>query len=218
MDAPIVSDPVAPGRVCYPCDYGVQLCTDWETQVGIRTEFGLEREIEKFLKSVEKRAYRFAELSLRDRDDALDVVQDSMMQLVRAYADRPGTEWAPLFYQILRNRIRDTQRRRRTRNRWVAWWIGGARGDDEEPDPIDTAVSTDRSPDETLAQGQFIQALSAAVHTLSERQREVFLLRSLEGFDVAATARVIGCSEGSVKTHYFRALTQLREALGEHQI
>jgi RNA polymerase sigma-70 factor (ECF subfamily) len=177
----------------------------------------VEREIEVFLKSVEKRAFRIAELSLRNPDDALDVVQDTMLQLVRHYSSRPAAEWPPLFYQILKNRVRDAQRRRRTRNRFVAWWTGGVSEPDEAPDPIDSAVSDDLAPADHLAQTQAMGALGDAVRALPERQRQAFLLRALEGLDVASTAQVMGCSEGSVKTHYFRALTQLRTALGEHR-
>jgi RNA polymerase sigma-70 factor (ECF subfamily) len=177
----------------------------------------VEREIEAFLKSVEKRAFRIAELSLRHPDDALDVVQEAMLQLVRHYGTRPAEEWPPLFHRILRNRIRDAQRRRRTRNRFVAWWVGGVSDEDDAPDPIESAVSETPTPVDSLAQAQSMGALTAAMQSLPQRQREAFVLRALEGLDVAQTAQAMGCSEGSVKTHYFRALTQLRVALGEHR-
>ena len=188
-----------------------------EVDCALTTDGRVEREIEVFLKSVEKRAFRIAELTLRNPDDALDVVQDTMLQLVRHYSERPANEWPPLFYQILKNRVRDAQRRRRTRNRFIAWWTGGVSESDEAPDPIEAAVSDDLAPADHLAQTQAMGALGEAVRTLPERQRQAFLLRALEGLDVASTAQVMGCSEGSVKTHYFRALAQLRAVLGEHR-
>jgi RNA polymerase sigma-70 factor (ECF subfamily) len=175
------------------------------------------RDLEQFLKEVERRAFRIAEISLRNTDDALDVVQEAMIQLARNYGSRPSAEWKPLFYRILRNRIHDWQRRRRTRSRVIAWWTGGTREDgDESPDPIEAAVATDAGPGARLEADEAMAALEAALQTLPGRQREAFLLRNLEGLDVAATAVAMGCSEGSVKTHYFRALQALRAQLGEH--
>ena len=61
---------------------------------------------------MERRAFRIAQMAVRDRDDALDVVQGAMLRLARSYARRPSEEWKPLFYRILYNGIRDKQRRR----------------------------------------------------------------------------------------------------------
>jgi len=175
------------------------------------------RELDRFLKDVERRAFRMAQIALRDTDDALDVVQEAMIQLARSYASRPSEEWKPLFYRILQNRIHDWQRRRRTRSRVIAWWTGGVRDeDDETPDAIENAASGEAGPGLRLENDEAMAALEVALRALPARQQQAFLLRSLEGLDVAATAASMGCSEGSVKTHYFRALQALRERLGEH--
>jgi RNA polymerase sigma-70 factor (ECF subfamily) len=190
---------------------------DRPAQPGVREEdLDSTRELEAFLKDVERRAFRIAEIALRNTEDALDVVQESMIQLARSYGTRPAAEWKPLFYRILQNRIRDWQRRRRTRSRVFAWWTGGIAEDDEAPDAVDAAATTDAGPDQRLEHSQAMGALEVALADLPARQQQAFLLRTIEGLDVAATAAAMGCSEGSVKTHYFRALQSLRGRLGEH--
>jgi RNA polymerase sigma-70 factor (ECF subfamily) len=175
------------------------------------------RALNDFLASVELRAFKIAVIALRHEDDALDAVQDAMLQLARAYGARPAEEWKPLFYRILGNRIRDVQRRRMTRNKVIAWlpWRRGQDEDDEMPDPIEQAASRELPPVQRLEVDEAIQALDVALQELPRRQQQVFMLRNLEGMDVAQTAAAMGCSEGSVKTHYFRALNTLRKKLGD---
>jgi RNA polymerase sigma-70 factor (ECF subfamily) len=174
------------------------------------------RALDQFLASVERRAFKIAQLGLRNDDDALDAVQDAMMKLVQSYAARPQEEWRPLFYRILANRIRDLQRRRTVRGRIMAWLPGrDAEDDGEEFDPVAQAPSPDVTPARRLELDEAIGALETAVAELPARQREAFLLRNFEGMDVSETAGAMGCSEGSVKTHYFRALESLRARLGD---
>jgi len=174
------------------------------------------RALNDFLAGVELRAFKIAVVALRHEDDALDAVQDAMLHLARAYGARPQEEWKPLFYRILENRIRDVQRRRMTRNKVIAW-LPFRRGeeDDEPPDPIEQAASPDPLPGHRLELDEAIRALEVALQGLPRRQQQAFMLRTLEGMDVAETAAAMGCSEGSVKTHYFRALNALREKLGD---
>ncbi len=173
------------------------------------------RALDQFLASVEKRAFKIAQLGLRNDDDALDAVQDSMMKLVQSYASRAVDEWRPLFYRILSNRIRDMQRRRTVRGRIMAWLPVRDAEDDEEFDPIAQAPSPDAGPAKRLELDEAIGVLENAVAELPPRQQQAFLLRNFEGLDVNETASAMGCSEGSVKTHYFRALATLRARLGE---
>jgi RNA polymerase sigma-70 factor (ECF subfamily) len=162
--------------------------------------------LDAFLSSVSARAFRFAELGLRHREDALDVVQDAMIKML-AYADRPAAEWTPLFWSVLRSRIVDVQRRRRFR----LTWLRPASHDGEETgvDWADPGPDPSRTHDGREAYGR----LADALRSLPARQREAFTLRVLEELDVETTARVMGCSAGSVKTHLSRA----REAL-QHQL
>lgn len=170
-----------------------------------------------FLSGVERRAFRIAQFALRNPDDALDAVQDAMLQLAKRYAGRPQGEWPPLFYRILQSRIRDCQRRRTVRNRVLSFFGGQREAEGDPPDPIEAAADpAGREPSEQVAQSNAMLALDAALNVLPGRQREAFVLRILEGLDVADTAKSMGCSEGSVKTHLSRAVHSLRESLGEH--
>ena len=175
-----------------------------------------ERQLNQFLAEVERRALRFAEIAVRDRDEALDLVQDAMIKLARKYVDKPTHEWAPLFYRILQNGFRDWHRRQLVRNRVMVWFGGVAGGDDDYDVVAQAPDPAGRTPERDLQSHEAMRGLEAAMHKLPPRQREAFMLRTFEGLDVAGTATAMGCSQGSVKTHYFRAIHSLREQLGEH--
>lgn len=175
------------------------------------------REFDRFLASVERRAFRIAQLALRDVDDAHDVVQIAMLKLAESYAPRPSGEWRPLFYRILYNAIHDQQRRAGVRRRFFGLLPGAATQAEDAgaPDPIEQVADQGPGPGELVVARQAIGQLEGALRRLPARQLEAFSLRCLEGLDVTATAAAMGCSEGSVKTHYFRALQALRAELAE---
>jgi len=174
------------------------------------------RELDKFLAEVERRAFRMAQIALRDPDDAMDVVQDAMLKLARNYSAKPSAEWRPLFYRILENGIRDLQRRRTVRKKFMVWLPGVKEDHDSEAqDPIDSVAAGGPDVPEILMQDQAMQKLEGSLRALPARQREAFMLRNFEGLDVADSAKAMGCSEGSVKTHYSRAVHSLRAQLGE---
>ncbi len=166
----------------------------------------LPASLEAFLAGISTRAFRFAEAGLRSRDDALDAVQDAMMKML-GYAERPAGEWTPLFWSILRRRIIDLQRRGNFRLKWML--PASDRNEDSLIDWADTTPGPSGSHDQHEAYGKLVQALRG----LPARQREAFTLRVLEELDVAQTARAMGCSEGSVKTHLSRARDALQKQL-----
>ncbi len=172
--------------------------------------------MDRFLRGVERRAYRMAQIATGNREDALEIVQDAMLKLVQRYASRREHEWGPLFHRILQSRIQDWYRRTRVRQRWLGW-LGGREEEDE--DPIQCARDPNGSgPMEHLEGEQLAESLERALNRLPLRQQQTFLLRAWEGFDVAETASVMGLSVGSVKTHYSRALQNLRDHLEEHRL
>lgn len=159
-----------------------------------------------FLRGVGARAFRFAEIGLRQREDALDAVQDAMARML-AYRDRPASEWNPLFWSILRNRMTDMQRRSLFRLRWLL-----PVSSDRDGEPVDWADDAP-DPQRNLESREAWTRIRAALRSLPERQREAFTLRVLEELDVTETAQAMGCSEGSVKTHLSRARAALQKQL-----
>lgn len=174
--------------------------------------------MDRFLASVERRAYRMAQIATNSTEDALDIVQDSMFRLVKKYGSKPEAEWKPLFYRILINRIRDWYRRNRVRNRWRIRLIPGRKGtENDAADPIESLPDPARhNPADQVIIGDSVAALDAAIQTLPLRQQQAFLLRAWEGLSVRETAVVMKCSTGSVKTHYARAVRTLRKLLEDH--
>lgn len=175
--------------------------------------------MEAFLVDIEKKAYHMAAYATSSHADALDLLQDSMIKLVTNYQDRPSNEWKPLFYRILQNRIRDWQRHQKIRN-LVFFWKTPNKDDDIEEWP--PTVANDKgtgTPEGDMVKQQHQQAALAHLKQLSAKQQQCFLLRSWEGLSVIETAEAMGCSQGSVKTHYSRAVHKMRELMeADHEI
>lgn len=150
---------------------------------------------------------------------ALDIVQDAMIKLAEKYGGRPPAELPPLFQRILQNTIRDHYRRQKVRSTWSTLMSSlFPHGDDGEADPLETLrdagnASQPLAPDANLEQSQLIALIEETLKSLPLRQREAFLLRYWENMDTAETAAIMGCTEGSVKTHCSRATHALAAAL-----
>jgi RNA polymerase sigma-70 factor, ECF subfamily len=184
------------------------------------TPLSQDKALSDFLKSVEKRAFKRTAYAVRDEDAALDIVQDAMIRLAENYADRPVTEWPMLFQRILSNATMDWFRRQKVRNAVVRNMSDFESSSDDggEFDLLEMLESQDgalgaESAADTVGRQQILEIINAQVATLPARQREAFILRYWEEFDVAETAEAMGCSEGSVKTHCSRAVHALAKAL-----
>ena len=168
-------------------------------------------DLNQFLIANEKRAYRMAVAAVSDPEEALEIVQDSMLKLARLYAKKTEKEWHILFYRIVQSRIRDWYRRQKVR-RAALGWLPSSEGD--ESDPFQQVVTPrTHNPQDMASSDETMKQLDSAIRQLSTRQREAFFLRCWEGMSTSETAKTMKVSEGSVKTHYSRALGALRNAL-----
>lgn len=184
-----------------------------------RRTLASREELSGFLSAVERRAFKQAAFALRDDEAALDAVQDAMMKLAEKYADRPASEFPMLFQRILQNVIRDAFRRRKVRSTWTTLLSAfTGKDEDDDYDPLESMAVDDpsdlgRTPEQNLEQSEVMSLIEKEISRLPTRQREAFLMRYWEELDISETASVMGCSEGSVKTHCSRATHALAAAL-----
>jgi RNA polymerase sigma-70 factor (ECF subfamily) len=178
-----------------------------------------DKELNDFLRTVDRRAFKRTAYLVRDDDGALDIVQDAMIRLAEKYADRPAAELPLLFQRILSNATMDWFRRQKVRNALFSNMSDFESNDgDDSFDLLEMLESQDGalgalSAADEVSREQILHAIDAEVAQLPARQREAFLLRYWEELDVAETAAVMGCSEGSVKTHCSRAVHALAKSL-----
>lgn len=180
--------------------------------------------MDAFLASVERRAYKHALYAVRNEENALDIVQDAMLNLVQSYRDKPPTEWPMLFTRILQNAIHNHFRRNKVRDYWTPNFSQfDTSVDDEESNSIDviesimnkTVGNTAFSTEDVVMREHILNKIEELIKNLPARQREAFMLRYWEDLSVTETAQLMGCSEGSVKTHCSRATHALAIALNE---
>jgi len=190
-------------------------CATCRLQQNKAAQLATYKELADFLANVERRAYKQALYAVRDEHAALDIVQDGMMKLSEKYSQRPAEELPLLFQRILQNTIRDYYRRQKVRSMWTTP-VSSLIGDntEEDHDPLETLEVENESkysapPPDLLERSQVLVLIEKALSKLPARQREAFILRYWEEMDVAEAAKVMGCSEGSVKTHCSRATHSL---------
>lgn len=178
-----------------------------------------DSELNAFLKSVETRAFKRAVYAVRDQDAALDIVQDAMIRLAQSYGHHAAAEWPMLFQRILSNAIMDWFRRQKVRRAVMQNFTdleSPAEPDGSTADLLETLMvggAEGESAAEAFSRTETLELIEEELARLPHRQREAFLLRYWEELDLAETAEAMGCSEGSVKTHCWRAVQALAKAL-----
>ncbi len=170
--------------------------------------------LNQFFIAHEKKAYAIAFMSLNNQEDALDVVQDVMIKFVQKYSDKEKSCWVPLFYRMINNKVTDFHRANTKKNKLFSF----PTNNEEQEEPLSNFE--DKNQIDIINQinnEMTISHLQIALNDLPTRQLQSFMCRIWEGLSVAETAQSMKCSQGSVKTHLFRALSNLRSKVNTNE-
>ncbi|OTG83486.1 RNA polymerase sigma factor [Acinetobacter sp. ANC 5054] len=172
-----------------------------------------ESRLKNFMHEVTGRALVMMESATHGQHGiAMDLVQEAFISLHKAYAEKSTEEWYPLFYTILNNKLQDWRRKEARRSQPFSLFRKVSL-DDDEVEVQDVVDESTPNPFDFLDQAVTAEEIQNAIAELPVRQQQAFMLRAWEGFDTHTTAEIMNCSEGSVKTHYHRAIQGLRTAL-----
>jgi RNA polymerase sigma-70 factor, ECF subfamily len=173
-------------------------------------EFISHENFDEIIRHHQRRVYRVIYLLVRDADVADNLTQDCFL---RAYEKRASFRGeCPIDSWLLRiavNLVRD-----HAKNRRASFWRKLAGLDEvqtNEREPHAAEPSAERA----LLAHEELKAVQDALSSLSQQQREVFLLRFGEEMALAEIANVLGLQIGSVKAQLFRATSKLKELLKE---
>jgi len=163
--------------------------------------------LETLLERHEARLYRFARRLCRHREDAEDVLQESLLAAARGL---PGFRGASSIGTWLYTIARSFCIKKRRRSVFAPTEVSL---DTEASVAARGVADPARRPDEELEASRLETALEREIVRLDRPYREVLLLRDVEGLSSAEVARVTGLSVAAVKTRLHRARARLREAL-----
>jgi RNA polymerase sigma-70 factor, ECF subfamily len=172
-----------------------------------------EQRLKLFMQDVTGRALVMMESATQGQHGvAMDLVQEAFIALHKSYRDRPNDEWYPLFYTILNHKLQDWRRKEARRANPFSFFKKVSL-DDEDLELNDVVDENAINPADFLDHTATAEEIQMAIQQLPLRQQQAFMLRAWEGFDTQTTAQIMNCSEGSVKTHYHRAIQGLRATL-----
>lgn len=150
-----------------------------------------------------------------DREMATDLTQDVFLKVIAAAEDFRGeSSFRTYLFRIVRNVSIDALRARRARPDGRATSMDAPLGHDPDGRAFgDTVAGTAPGGDQQTLSGELSQALEAGLAGLSQEQREVFLMRQVEGLRFHEIAAILGVNENTVKGRMHYAVTNLRESL-----
>ncbi|MBI3805492.1 MAG: sigma-70 family RNA polymerase sigma factor [Nitrospirae bacterium] len=184
----------------------------------IRLKGGDSAAFDLLVERYQRQAYGIAYQMVGHQEDARDLSQEAFIRIYEGIDSfRGASRFYTWFYRILVNLCLDHLRRRSLRNRFFRFFSGKETDDGGAEDAL-PEVAEERgfgNPERGLVDKEFRLALRAALTTLSPQQRAVFLLRNNHDLLTSEIAEILGTSEGTVKTHLFRAVRMLRERLSD---
>lgn len=170
--------------------------------------------LDRFLQKIQAPTLHFAVLRMGNEADALDVLQDTMIGFVKVAEQYDEAAWQNLFYKILLRRIRDVQRKYSWRQKLLNI-ISPSSMDSEKEHILADGIDTHHA-EQILQAEQLGETFEKLLVSLPARQQEAYMLRQWQGMSVKETAKLMKCSEGSVKTHLSRAMKTLKQSLGDY--
>ncbi len=154
--------------------------------------------------------YNLALRMMNDREEAEEILQETFLSAFRALRRFEGrSQLSTWLYRIAYNAALMRLRRRQLPTTSIDEPIQNEEGDIVPRQLVDWASQ----PDKLLLTGELRRVLDAAVASLPETLRSVFVLRDIEGLSTAETAEVLGLTETNVKVRLHRARLALREQL-----
>jgi RNA polymerase sigma factor (sigma-70 family) len=164
---------------------------------------------ERLMRQYNRRLYRLASATLRDRTEAEDALQDAYLSAFRSMANFRGEASLGTWLSRLVLNECFARTRRNVRRQNVIPMVSASR----HVESTQMIADQSDSPDGALGRAQIRDLLERKVNELPDNYRIVFVLRSVEELSVDETAEILAIPEETVRSRHFRAKNLLRESL-----
>lgn len=178
---------------------------------------GDERAFEALLGSLERQVYRLCYSMTRSREDAEDATQETMIKLWRTLPSyRFECPILPYTLRMARNTALDLLRRRNARIQTVSMTVQDEAGENETMNVADPDEYA--NPARAYERQERVRNICAAIDELPPDQRDIIVLKDLEGYSYEHIGQILQIGEGTVKSRLSRARKKLSEMLKARNI